>query len=143
MTGTQMSSMGRRPMAEYASQRELARIIRTVTYNAYIATLVGSAPPCTLKFNEFLRKPEFGQWVMETTTVGMGNRSDLDGVGILLRITQEPVVFSDPDFAWDEEVEGQPHPTEACTYIRTIDGREFRWTNASFIAVPTKLMPSI
>lgn len=113
---------------------ELARIICRVTDNAYGASLVGNAAAATRALYDDLNDIRPGRMVVEITSLGM--RSYLDNLGTLLRVTDEPVVFSDPNFIWDEKEEGRPHPTEKCTYIKTLDGREFRWTNARFIAVP-------
>lgn len=122
---------------------ELARIICTVTDNAYGCTFMSDAPVCVQRLRAAFDAIETGKLIMEQTTFRMKGRSPLDALGTLLRITQEPVVFSDPDFVWDEKEEGQPHPTEKCTYIKTLDGREFRWTNARFIAVPDEYIPTI
>lgn len=122
----------------------IATAFRRCAYNAYLNTLVGSAPPRVIEALERMKNPRVGDWVIETTTVWMGTRSDLDGIGILEEIAREPFVFSgDPDFVWDEEVEGAPHPTETVYYLRTMDGRRFRWTNASIVAVPTELRSAI
>lgn len=124
---------------------KLARGIAIMAYNAHGAVLVGDAPQCVHDLRNRLKDIQVGDLVVETTTCNMDGRRGkkyyrpaLDAVGYLLRITWEPVVWGDPDFVWDEKVEGEPHPTEKCTYIRTLDGREFRWTNASFVSAPTE-----
>lgn len=124
---------------------KLARDIAVSLYNASGSVLVGKAPPCVFALSHRFRDIRVGDLVVESTTALMdGRRGEkyyrpaLDAVGYLLRITWEPIVFSDTTFVWDEEIEGQPHPTEKCTYIQTLDGREFRWTNASFISAPTE-----
>lgn len=117
--------------------KQLATLMRRAIYSAFDATLINNAPPVTRNFFERTRNPKVGDLVIETTTVyGMrhANATDLDGIGILEEIAWEPVIFGDPDFVWDEKVEGEPHPTEKCFYIRTFDGRRFRWTNANIIA---------
>lgn len=129
-----------------AQMEELARVIGVSAYNAYSATLVGNSAPITKNFSKRLQDIQVGDWVVEITTILMSlpgariHRPALDAVGVLLRTTQEKVDFSksDPDFVWDEAVEGRPHPTERCTYIKTIDDREFCWTNARFISVPSE-----
>lgn len=116
----------------------LATSIRRFAYFAYSATLVGKAPDCTITFNRRMCEPQIGDLVIETSTVYRSRgTTDIDAVGYLEEITREKVVFDeDPDFVWDEAFEGQPHPTEPVTYIRTLDRRRFRWTNANFIALP-------
>lgn len=123
----------------------LARQIVTMAYNAHSAVLVGRAPDCVHELRKRFDDIKEGDLVVETTTANMdGRRGEkhfrpaLDAVGYLIKITWEPVVWGDPDFVWDEAVEGRPEPTEKCVYIRTLDGREFRWTNASFISCPTE-----
>lgn len=123
----------------------LARQIVTTVYNSYASTLVGHGPPCVFDLNNRLRDIQVGDLVVETSTALMDGRNGekyyrpaLDALGHLIKITWEPVVWSDPEFVWDEEIEGKPHPTEKCVYIRTLDGREFRWTNASFISAATE-----
>lgn len=117
---------------------KLAMSIRRFAYAAYTATLVGKAPDCTINFNRRMREPLVGDLVIEISTVYRSRgTTDLDAVGYLEETTREKVVFTgDPDFVWDADVEGQSHPTEPVTYIRTLDGRRFRWTNASFVALP-------
>jgi hypothetical protein len=125
---------------------KLARDIATMAYNASGNVLVGHGPPCVFELSDRFRDVRVGDLVVETTTALMDGRKGpkyhrpaLDAVGYLLRITWEPIVFTgDPDFVWDEKVEGRPHPKEECVYIRTLDGREFRWTNASFVSAPTE-----
>jgi hypothetical protein len=124
----------------------LAKNIVAMAYNSYTNVIVGNAPQCVHDLYNRYQDVRIGDLVVELSTALMcfaegrcKYRSALDAVGYLLRVTQEPVVFSgDPDFVWDEAVEGCPHPTERCVYIRTLDGREFRWTNASFISAPTE-----
>lgn len=117
---------------------QLAREIATAVYNAYSNTLVGTASPRVHELNDRIRDVRIGDLVIEHTTCLMPSRPALDAVGYLLRDVWEPVKFSDPDFVWDEKEEGQPHPKERIFYIRTLDGREFRWENASLISAPTE-----
>lgn len=115
----------------------LATLMRRSIYNAYCATLIGTPVLVTKRYSERARSPQVGDLVIESSTVfGMrhDNASDLDGIGILEEIAREKVVWGDPDFVWDEDIEGQPHPTERIYYIRTFDGRRFRWENATMIA---------
>lgn len=128
----------RAPMSKDPLDLErLATTLRRSIYNAYMATLVGDAPEVTKRYYKRASKPQIGDLVTEATTIGgmrHDNATDLDGVGILEDVTWEPVDFGDPDFVWDEAEEGRPHPTEQVFYIRTLDGRRFRWVNANFVA---------
>lgn len=113
-----------------------ATALRRATYNAHGLALAGSSPNAG-RILEFMRTMKPGNMVIETTTVwGMRKgMSDLDGIGILIREAVEPV----RELVWDIETDG-PLPEERVYYIKTLDGREFRWTNASFIAVPCELL---
>lgn len=113
----------------------IALAIANAAYNAYSHTLVGRAPPSVLALHDRLKDIRIGDIVVEITALHTPGRSALNAVGNLLRVTQEPVVFDDKSFVWDDEAEGRPHPRELCTYIQTLDGREYRWTNANFISV--------
>ncbi len=115
----------------------LATTLRRTIYAAYRATCVGQRAPVTEKYYTRTSAPQIGDLVIETTTIGgmrHQNATDLDGIGLLEEVAWEKVVFSDPEFVWDEAENGRPHPTERVTYIRTLDGRRFRWVNACFVA---------
>jgi hypothetical protein len=112
--------------------KELAAALRRTIYNAYCATLVGSPAAITEAYSERARDPRIGDMVIESTTIHHP-RHDLNGVGILEKIVQEPVDYG-ADFIWDEETEGRPHPTERVFYLRTLDGALARWTNANMVA---------
>jgi hypothetical protein len=123
----------------------IATAFRRSAYNAYSNTLISGPKIITDAFNR-MTNPQVGDWVIETSTVFMTRprmrrspSSDLDGVGILEEIAWENVQFPDPGFVWNEEEEGRPHPTEKIYYIRTLDGRRFRWSNASIIAAQTDI----
>lgn len=132
--------MSEKMKTEEAAQIDLetlATTLRRAIYNAYLATLVGTPAETTRRYYERAKEPKVGDLVTESTTVyGMRheNATDLDGVGILEEVAREKVDFGDPEFVWDEQAEGRPHPTEKVFYIRTLDGRRFRWVNASFVA---------
>jgi hypothetical protein len=125
-------------MADEAIELEkVATALRHTIYGAYVATLVGSPAKVTEDFQRRMRAPVVGDWVAETsTTYRSRGTGDLDAVGVLEEIAWEDFVWGNPDFVWDEAVEGKPHPKEKVFYIRTLDGRRFRWTNANFIAAP-------
>lgn len=124
---------------------KLARAIVTMAYNAsgalYMGKPTGRVEDLRRRFDDI----QVGDLIVETSSALMdGRRGEknyrpaLDALGYLVKVTWEPVVWGDPDFVWDEAAEGKPEPTEKCTYIRTLDGREFRWTNASFISCPVE-----
>lgn len=119
----------------------LATMLRRSIYNAYRATLIGTPPLVTIRYQDRSRSPVVGDLVIEASTVYRSRgTTDLDSVGILEEDCREKVIFSgDPEFVWDEEVEGEPHPTERVFYIRTLDGRRFRWTNATMVAAVSEL----
>ncbi|MBO1023297.1 hypothetical protein IPU75_01050 [Ochrobactrum sp. SD129] len=118
----------------------IATSFRRLTYTAYKATLVGNPADVTRKFKERAVAPQVGDFVAEVTTISRSDRAaDLNAFGILEEIAKEKVDFGDEDFVWNEDEEGEPHPLEIVYYIRTLDGRRFRWVNATFIAAPLEL----
>lgn len=120
---------------------DIATAFRRLCYNAYTATLVGSPAKVTADFGDRMKDPKVGDFVIETSTVYRSRGTgDIDAIGVLEEVAWEKVVWpGDPEFVWDEVAEGKPHPLERVTYIRTLDGRRFRWINASFIAAPIEL----
>lgn len=122
------------------SSINLATIIRGFANNAHGATLVGDPWPVTRTFQERMSNVELGDLVVEQST-RRSPEDDLNAVGWLEETAWEKVDFGDPEFVWDEDAEGEPHPTEQIFYIRTLDGRRFRWSNARFIAVPFNPLP--
>jgi len=120
--------------------KEVATAFRRLMYNAYVATLVGHPARSTERFGDRMKQPQVGDWVTETSTVYRSRGTeDIDAIGKLEEIAWEPVDFGDPEFVWDEAIEGGPHPKEKVFYIRTLDGRRFRWVNADFVAAPVDL----
>lgn len=111
--------------------KALATLVRRAIYNAYDGVLIGNCPAFIRKNFERMTHPQVGDLVIEASTVRMPYTNDLNGVGVLEKITQEPFPFDEP---WDEAAEGRPWPKEQCYYFRTFDGRLFRWTNARVIA---------
>lgn len=99
------------------------------------AVLCGSPTPNQRDIYERMHAPQDGDWVCETSTLGgWGARKDmspLDAVGRLVRTAREKMPIEE----WDEQTDG-PWPTEKVWYVRTLDGREFRWVNADFVAIP-------
>ena len=127
-------------MSDPIPLEEIATAFRRLAYNAYYATLVGNPAKITEDFGNRMKDPMPGDFVIEISTIYRSKGTgDIDAIGILEEQVREKIQWDDSDFVWDEEAEGQPHPTELITYIRTLDGRRFRWSNASFIALPTYL----
>lgn len=110
----------------------LARLVQGATSTAW-ALALGGTERC-LKTYEHMANPQPGDFVMEQSTALMPSRPALDGVGELLRVTEENRTVAE----WDIESDG-PIPKERVFYIKTFDGREYRWTNASFVKVPDYL----
>jgi PAS domain-containing protein len=126
-------------MTDTIELSEIAAAMRIAAYNAYACTLIGTPPGIVVKAGDRIKNPQRGDWVIETSSIWRG-QPHIDGIGILDAVEMEPVDFNDPDFVWDEASEGRPHPTERVYYLRTMDGRRFRWTNASIVAVYTDLV---
>ncbi|MHA3790531.1 hypothetical protein [Sphingomonas sp. YL-JM2C] len=97
----------------------LATTLRHAINNAHLATL-GRATEIARIYDERATNPRIGDLVTEATTifgVRHKNGTDLDAVGILEEIASEGRGGMDEVF-----------------YIRTLDGRRFKWVNASMIA---------
>ncbi len=129
-------------MPTKAQLQEAARLACYSAYAAYMATLRGDVPAWSHKNFE----PVVGQPVVEISTMGMWGADPakykpehahlanvLNCIGTLERIAAEPVWT---EAEWKAEGETGPIPTQKVWYIRTLDGREFRWENATFIRVP-------
>lgn len=120
------------------TEAEIARVLRVSAYRAYLNTLIGAAPPCVQEAYKRMTHPRVGDWVIEISTIYIASRSDVEGVGVLEEIAREPIDFLE----WDEAEDG-PVPEETVYYLRLIDGRRFRWSNASIIAVLSELSDSL
>lgn len=126
--------------AEPIELQALATTMRRVIYNAYRATF-GSNTDAMRAYQARANQPRIGDLVIEATTIDRMRHeggTDLDGIGHLEEIAWELVGLSDPDFAWDEAKDG-PRPKEEIFYLRTLDGRRFRWTDAQIIAAVTDM----
>ncbi len=122
----------------------MIRLVETLAYNLYMVVL-GSQAPWAKQLYERMLRPEPGDLVLELSTIHFDDAPHLVAkygdkrgkrLGVLLRVTREPICAPD---AWDEP---DAIPEETVTYLRLPDGREFRWVNASFIAVPTEIVDS-
>jgi hypothetical protein len=118
----------------------VAKLLRTTGYNFYGAALMASHCPKGKQIWEDLQVMNPGDLVVEISTIWLHRTmGDINSIGRLVSVTMEPVDFGDPEFVWDEETEGRPHPLEKCYNITTLDGRPFRWTNARFVKIPEYL----
>lgn len=112
-----------------------ARLVCSSAYAAYMSTLRGDVPAGSNKNFEAV----VGRTVFECMMWRMGKANILDCVGVLERMEREPICAEEQ---WRDPVNGygayphDPVPTEQVWYIRTLDGREVRWTNALFVLVP-------
>jgi len=121
--------------AQPVELQALATTMRRAIYNAYRAT-IGCNTDVMRAYQARASQPRVGDLVIEATTIyGVRHEggTDLDGIGTLEEIACEPIGLGDPDFTWDEAEDG-PRPTEEAFYLRTLDGRRFRWINAQIIA---------
>lgn len=111
------------------------RLIEVLAYSSWLNTLTGNPAPRIKELHDRMSSPQVGDLVLETSTIYFEDRVGTR-LGKLTRIALEPM-YAPED--WNEQEEGRPIPTEKIWYIELPDGREYRWNNASFIAVPTDL----
>src|SRR6202012_6243036 len=93
---------------------KLARAIVTMAYNASGALYMGNPTGLVQDLRRRFDDIQVGDLIVETSTALMdGRRGEkyyrpaLDALGYLVKVTWEPVVWGDPDFVWDEVVEGK------------------------------------
>lgn len=115
-----------------ATQADILEMLAKTAYSAYRFTLI-SGPQFTKDNFNRMNNPVPGDLVLETST-HYGRAKAGVRLGYLLRKVREPFPWSEEEIADN----GGECPTELCYYIRPLDGSvpEYRWTNASFIAVP-------
>jgi hypothetical protein len=119
-----------------ATDDDLLSLLCISAYNHYLATLVGNPTPSVKRAGDRMTSPRVRDWVIETSTI-YDRARDKNRIGRLLRVENEPICTAEQ---WAERGGGiEPVPRERVTYLRTVDGREYRWTNASFIAVPADI----
>jgi hypothetical protein len=128
------SSAGEGTSALGLSAADLLRLLEVSAYNLYLATLVGHPAPSVEQTGRRMRTPQIGDVVLETSTIWRDDRLGAR-LGKLVRTAMEPVWTADE---WREagEDENTPIPTQRVWYLELPDGREYRWHNASFIAIP-------
>ena len=130
------------------STYQLIRLLELVIDKLHQATFSGGGSPWARDLGHEMSTLKPGDLVVEISTVHLGKMRgddrqwedrDVRGIGYLLRIAQEPVCTSEE---WNEgNEEPEPVPTLTATYLRLLDGREMRWTNAAFVRVPDLLTP--
>lgn len=117
----------------------LARYLRRTGYGLWTATLHGHRIEEHQAVHGRMNDLTPGSLVFESTTIIQSKgTTDLDSVGFLERIEFEPMSID----GWDEDEDGPP-PLERATYIRTLDGRSFRWVNATFLSFPDQIWSSL
>lgn len=80
------------------------------------------------------RNPRIGDLVMETSHRWGADR--VTTIGVLIREERRPLYTPEQ---WTEAGESGEPPTEQTWTLRTLDGREFTWWNASVRALPVCL----
>ena len=116
----------------------LVRLLETTAYNLYLAALLNPRDDAHVSLHRRMHDPQPGDVVVERSTLGF-KRGDGTRCGVLLRKERVPTHTPDEWKAMgggDEEI-----PTQLAWVIRLDfdDGREFRWTNADFIAIPPEV----
>jgi hypothetical protein len=112
----------------------VARLMEVTAYNLYSACLVGNPAPFVARLYEQMKSPQSGDVVLEVSTIYDESRTGTR-LGRLVRVAAEPV-FTATEWAEGGGRPDEPIPTERVWYIALDGGREFRWTNATFIRVP-------
>ncbi len=108
--------------------------LELLAVNAYIAhtlSICGDPSPDQARYHERMGNPVVGDLVLETTAY---DAPAINRIGRLISVEMGLPHDFDPD-DWDTDVDG-PLPEELIWTIETLDGRNFRWRNCSFITVP-------
>ncbi len=114
------------------SDKKVISILIANAYAAYSSSLQGTQ--ASLKRFNWFKAIKPGDLVMETSTMFMRGRDEIR-IGFLISDEREPM-FSDAEWEEMKADYKEVRPTEQVFRIkRLIDGKESRWTNASFIRV--------
>jgi hypothetical protein len=114
-------------------------LVQSLAYNLYLSTLVGNPAPRTREIGDRMRAPQVGDLVLEISTIYYADRV-AERIGRLVRTEREPMYTAKEWYEDNEADADEPIPDERVWYIALPDGREYRWTNAAFIAVPTNIL---
>lgn len=115
------------------------RLIESLIYNLYGATLVGNPAPSVKALHDRMVNPKVGDLVLEVSSIWQEGRTGTR-LGRLVKIALEPMYTAEQ---WYGDMEAEPEekiPNEHVWYLTLADGREYHWTNAQFVAVPTNLL---
>jgi hypothetical protein len=120
------------------SPSDLVELLEKTAYNLYLAALLNPCDEAHTSLFRRMKDPQPGDVVVEWSTLGF-KRGDGTRCGVLLRKERGPTHTLEDWKAMgggDEEI-----PTQLVWVIRLDfdDGREFRWSNAAFIAIPTEV----
>lgn len=121
-----------------------ARLLHVLAYRLYLSTLVGSPAPNVRQLGDRMTQPVPGDLVMEISTIYHDGSNPkfpdrtAERMGILLRDARELVCTPEE---WTEQggEQGEPIPNQRVFYLALPDGREYRWHNANFIAIPQRI----
>lgn len=118
------------------SPAESERLIETLAYSLYLATLVGDPAPRIKELHQTLTHPQPGDLVLEISSI-YDARPERAGtrLGRLESFGYEPM-WTPEEWAEMGEESSAAIPREKVYYITLADGREYRWHNAAFIVVP-------
>lgn len=115
--------------------RKTVKLLANSAYWAYKNTLWSKPEQSAAEYFERVSHPVIGDMVLEITN---WNADILDRIGLLVSAEQEPPPHMDEASYHPEDWNDRPWPPylEKVWRIITLDGRDFYWTNAHFIAIP-------
>lgn len=122
-------------MSDRVDPLAIERQLEVAAYSHYLATLVGNPAPIVERIGQRLKHPEVGDLVLEVSTIYDASRVGTR-LGRLDRIAQEPVCSAEE---WQAGGGSAPVPRETIWYLTLLNGDEYRWRNADFIAVLTEI----
>lgn len=125
------------------SPEEMAVQIGVAGYTAWSNCLVGNQAPATKAYFDRAGSPRVGDLVVETSSLWdrmRGGREPEVCVGVLVAHEIETVAYeTDPDDPYDEPGTYEEDAWYVKVLARPDDIPPFRWTNASFVAIPRNL----
>lgn len=105
------------------------QLLRMSAHELWLATLVGNPPPSLQKLRTRILSISLGDLVAENTTMHQ-REYDEYAIGRLVAHRRE-ALHCEPE----DEAEDFGRRSEEAWYLELLDGRLFRWHNASFIRV--------